>query len=302
MTKKCSKCEEIKDVSEFGICKLVKSGLYPSCNPCRRVISKETTRLKKLKREEELRNNPPPPKISKRCSKCREIKLYNCFVAHKLTKDGKSSSCKDCMKKERMNNKDHIAKHNKEYYERVKHTDHYREVYNTYYEKNSSTIKKRVKDHYQKNKETMSKKANARKSKRYYSDESFNLLCKIRSMIPRTIKGRKCKSIHYVGVETPKQFLDIMSTKTNNSNWINDKYQIDHMWQVHWFEDALRNSPETVSMIIHNHSNLRPIPAIENINRDKFDYTCLSSKDLEKYKPYLNKDILQQIENYFILV
>jgi len=102
MTKECSKCREVKDESMYGVCKLVKSGLYPSCNQCRRNQSKEVTRLKKLKRDEDLKNNPPLPKTSKKCSKCKEMKLYEFFVSHKLTKDGKAPSCKSCMKKARI--------------------------------------------------------------------------------------------------------------------------------------------------------------------------------------------------------
>jgi hypothetical protein len=299
MTKECSKCKIVKDVSEFGICKLVKSGLYPSCNPCRRKLAKEATILKKLKKEEELKHNPPAPKIGKNCSKCKEFKLYSFFVVNNSAKDGKSSRCKACKKNERIDNREYINKQNKEYYKRVKHTDRYREAYDVYYKKNSTAIKKRVKDHYQRNKETMSKKANVRKSRRYHSDNNFNLLCKIRAMIIRTIKGRKCKSVYYVGVNTPEEFLNIMNSKCNNPNWISDKYQIDHIWQVHWFTDALEKDPENVSKIIHNHKNLRPIPASENINRDKYDYTSLCIEDFEIYKPYINKNILIQISDHF---
>jgi hypothetical protein len=240
--------------------------------------------------------------MTKECSKCGQVKSIEHFDKCKLVKSGLYPSCKVCRKEWRASHKETTKIKDKEYYDRIKDTEEYKQKWDIYYAKNKEKIKSRVRAHYNDNRTIMNKRANERKSKKYYNDESFNLLCKIRSMIPRTIKGRKCKSIHYVGVETAKQFLDIMSTKTNNPNWINDKYQIDHIWQVHWFEDALRNDPEAVSRIIHNHSNLRPIPANENINRDKFDYTCLSLRDLEKYKPYLNKNILQQIENYFILV
>ncbi len=67
----------------------------------------------------------------KKCSKCKEIKLFGEFHKSKSTKDGYHAVCKICRKNYSQNNKEHINMMNKNYYSANKekivdwHKDYY---------------------------------------------------------------------------------------------------------------------------------------------------------------------------------
>ncbi len=237
MGKKCSKCEVEKDVSNFGKCKNVKSGLYPSCNECRSNYRKNNTELLKVK--------------------------------------------------------------NKEYYESVKDTDKYQNTQQEYYLKNRTKKIQYATDYYTLNKETVIKRQNDWVKRKCQLDPSFRLTHKLRRTIRRTLQNKTSRSINYFGVTDSSELLKILTDKCDNKNWQNDGYHVDHIWQIHWFEESLKTDPEKVSKIIHNHKNLRPIPSSENLNRLKLDFSPLLEEDLIIYQDFLNPDILDKIKSSF---
>ena len=54
--KQCSKCKEIKPISEFGRCKTSRGGYYPSCRACRKKYYEATDQRGKAR--EKYRQNP----------------------------------------------------------------------------------------------------------------------------------------------------------------------------------------------------------------------------------------------------
>ena len=111
-------------------------------------------------------------------------------------------------------------------------------------------------------------------------------------------KGGK-KTFNVLGVESLEHFISLMSSKTDNTNWLTDGYHLDHIWQTQWFSQAAIQDPETVFALINHHSNLRPLPAQENISRSHADFSPLQKEDFPKFAPYLNQDIKQKLEELF---
>jgi len=88
-TKKCTKCGEVKNISEFGKDKKHKDGLRYECKECRNKYCRD---LNKYHR---------PTKIIARegykyCSKCKSEKLKSEFGKHTRSKDGLRYECKQC--------------------------------------------------------------------------------------------------------------------------------------------------------------------------------------------------------------
>lgn len=89
---------------------------------------------------------------TKICSKCGEEKLLNCFGKDKYSKDGLTSTCKECRKKYYRDNKETISRRSKKYREVHKDEYKYRDInwVNTNYSKEWSrlTIKSHINNGY----------------------------------------------------------------------------------------------------------------------------------------------------------
>lgn len=234
----------------------------------------------------------------KKCSKCGIDKKEEDFDQCKNVKSGLYPSCKECRKKYRINNREFLKEKNKNYYNKIKKDDDFLNKRKAYYKKNKNKIIRTSKINYEKKRDLYNQKRNIRIKYRIKKEPEFKLIKNIRRMINRIIENKNQKSIHYLGVNSPKEFIDLMNQKTINKNWIKDKYHIDHIWQVHWFSESLKQNPEKICSIINHHSNLRPIPALENLARDKKDFDILQYDDFIKYKNYLNSDIVKEIKLY----
>jgi hypothetical protein len=234
----------------------------------------------------------------KKCSKCGIEKNKNEFGQCKNVKSGLYPSCKECRKKYRIENQELLKQKNKDYYNGVKENDDFLNKRKIYYQKNKNKIIKQSKINYNKNRNLYNKKRNLRIKFRLENEPEFKLIKNIRRMINRVITTKNQKSIYYLGVESAEEFIDLMNEKTSNKDWIKNGYHIDHIWQVHWFSEALKENTEETCLILNHHSNLRPIPAEENFIRSKQDFDILKYEDFEKYKNYLNINILQEIKLY----
>ena len=80
--KPCSKCKEIKDVSEFTIKRNVKSGYSCRCKQC---ISDESPKKRDFLRKD-----------TRRCNKCLKYKPFEEFSKDKGIKCNLGSYCKNC--------------------------------------------------------------------------------------------------------------------------------------------------------------------------------------------------------------
>jgi hypothetical protein len=238
--------------------------------------------------------------MTKECSKCKVEKEVSCFDKCKNVKSGLYPSCKDCRKEYRLQNLLLIKDKNKVYYESVKSTDEFKSKSRNYYLKNRIKKINYSKEYFKSNKEHVIKRQNTWVKNKMERDPTFKLTQRIRRIIRRTLERKNSRSIDYIGVSNYEEFFKLLTDKCDNKNWSDEKYHLDHIWQVHWFEDALHKNPEHVSRIIHNHKNLRPISPSENFNRSKSDFTALNKEDFYIYEQYLNSDICKEIKQYFI--
>jgi hypothetical protein len=234
----------------------------------------------------------------KQCSKCGVQKNEKKFDQCKNVKSGLYPSCKECRKKYRTENKEFLKQKNKDYYDGVKQDNDFLNKRKMYYKKNKDAIMERSKINYNKNRNLYNKKRNLRIKFRLENEPEFKLIKTIRRMINRVLTTKNQKSIYYLGVKSAEEFIDLMNQKTSNKNWIKEGYHIDHIWQVHWFSEALKENAEKICLIINHHSNLRPIQAEENLIRSKQDFSILKYEDFAKYKDYLNISILEEIKLY----
>jgi hypothetical protein len=234
----------------------------------------------------------------KKCSKCSIKKNENEFDQCKNVKSGIYPSCKECRKKYRIENKKFLKQKNKDYYDKIKENDDFLNKRKIYYQKNKNTIIEQSKINYNKNRNLYNKKRNLRIKFRLKNEPELKLIKNIRRMINRVITTKNQKSIYYLGVKSAEEFIELMNQKTSNKNWIQDDYHIDHIWQVHWFSEALKENAEKTCLMINHHSNLRPIRAEENLIRSKQDFDILKYEDFAKYKNYLNISILEEIKLY----
>lgn len=89
-TKKCSRCKEVKSLSEFHKHKLSRDGFAPACKNCMRT---------KKQKQREL---PKEHIDKKRCSKCQIVKLPEEFNKDLSTRDGFTHQCRACTKLSRQ--------------------------------------------------------------------------------------------------------------------------------------------------------------------------------------------------------
>lgn len=81
ITKKCIKCQEIKDESSFNLDRLRPDGLFPYCKKCRSISKR-----------------PIPMPGHKICPRCKTEKPIDQFGKRVTHKDGLNSWCKKCVK------------------------------------------------------------------------------------------------------------------------------------------------------------------------------------------------------------
>jgi hypothetical protein len=137
-------------------------------------------------------------------------------------------------------------------------------------------------------------------SKKHRQTPTWKVRHRLRESFRRFKNGKGGrKTFDILGVESLEHFISIMSSKTNNPNWLTDGYHLDHIWQIQWFSDAALRDPETVFSLINHHSNLRPLPQEENISRSHSDFSPLSKEDFPKFAPYLNESVRLKLEEYF---
>lgn len=112
--------------------------------------------------------------ISKKCTKCGDVKPLDAFLKSKISKDGKRPQCKECDKNYRNKNKERRRK----YIEKNK--DHIKNQRKEYYDNNKDNLNKKKRKYYKENKDKMKKYYEKNKDRRkiYYEENKENILTK----------------------------------------------------------------------------------------------------------------------------
>ena len=103
--KRCSRCREIKDVECFGVKSAATTGLSCECKECRREQERNQRRANGIMPRPVIE---PVEAGEKRCLKCGEAKLVECFGKNKSANDGLQGWCKECQRE--YDRKRHRAK------------------------------------------------------------------------------------------------------------------------------------------------------------------------------------------------
>lgn len=101
MTKRCSRCKEIKPDSSFHKNSSRYDGLHHYCKKCRTIVNREKKFIneklayKKLLKKDKKMQNITSPQTMKICTKCNEVKSISEFSFIK-TRGHYKSICKKC--------------------------------------------------------------------------------------------------------------------------------------------------------------------------------------------------------------
>ena len=291
MEKKCTKCGEVKNFSEFHKKKGGKNGLDSNCKTCRKEIAKEyrKTNADKIKERRKKYYKANADKIKERRKKyykanADKIKEYRKYNEDKI---------KEQKRKYKKANADKIKKYNKKYYKantdklkeyRKENTDKLKEYRKEYYKANADKLKEYRKakadkiKKYQKEYRKEYYKANADKLKEYRkkyrknrlkTDPIYKLKKRLRSNIGETFK-RACDGAY---VKKSKTF-DILGCDIEFfMRYISSKFQKGMTFENHgeWHLDHIipiskANTEEDIIRLNH-YTNFQPLWAEDNLTK-----------------------------------
>lgn len=106
ITKKCTKCGEVKALDAYYAQKTGKHGRKAICKKCdilnrskyRQEVREYGTKYERKCRKRDEKVSVIKARSSKKCSKCREEKSLDSFYSSRRYIDGKNPQCKDCAK------------------------------------------------------------------------------------------------------------------------------------------------------------------------------------------------------------
>ena len=231
---------------------------------------------------------------TKRCSKCQEEKpaTLEYFSKHSGRKDGLNYCCKECGKKQgkkyRENNKEKIAKSQKEWRENNKdYKKKYREknlekclqqeaesrkrrrengYFKKYHEDNKEKRNIQIREHYQNNKEEILAQKKEYKRKKYQTDPEYRLKVLLRNRFKRAIKNNfKSSSVMKLIGCTIQELRDYLEKRfVDGMTWENyGEWHIDHIKPCASFD---LSDPKQQQECFH-YSNLQPLWGIDNLKK-----------------------------------
>lgn len=239
----------------------------------------------------------------KLCKTCQQQKLKTFFRIY----GGRiSSDCRECANEKKRNqwklDKESETGQSSRFLWAKNNPDKAREAARKYYHKNKEKCRGSTQKWKDKNPDAKRIYDRKWRKNKVEKDPSFLLRDRIRHSIRRLLEKKQSRSLEYVGCETTNEFYLILSSKTTNPNWVQDGYQIDHIWQTNWFSDFIEKSSsgeiEVLMHILHHHENLRPLKEMDNNLRSYFDIRSINIELYPKFKPFLNENIIKMIDNY----
>lgn len=196
------------------------------------------------------------PDGHKKCYKCKELKIKQCFQKSKRSKDGLRGICSECRRDEPVNK-------NYQYLYRIKNKERKRYLDKEYRDKNALKIKEyRSSDKY--------KEVKSRSDKKYYSKNISNPVFKIsrvmRSTISSKVRNKDGKTFDILGYSSVDLCNHLESKFKDGMNWDNygrNGWHIDHIRPLASFDfDNKDWIKEAFSL-----NNLQPLWESENCSK-----------------------------------
>ena len=245
--KTCSKCKEIKNISEFHKNKQSKDGLKSSCKICRNSENSITRNNNKEYFKEYYINNKEKLNTYK-----KEWYYIN------------SETLKHNQKEYYSNNKDYINNRNS--------------VYN---KENKEIISKYQKKYYISNRVHINEYKKEYFNNKYKNNYTFKLKCSISSLIRESIKSKgfnkKSKSVDILGCSIEEFKLHLESKFESWMTWDNKGLyngQFNYGWDIDHIIPISSGNTEDEVIKLNNYKNLQPLCSKINrdIKRDKLEY------------------------------
>jgi hypothetical protein len=199
---------------------------------------------------------------TKKCSKCKELKLVCEFGIRKDSKSGFRSECKECNKLWRLNNKKYLTEYNRKW---KKDNFEHISIYNKkYVKKNKKILSTYQKEWYIKNKDKVNEQRRLRKE----TNPIFLISCSIRKRTSEYLKKgnilKTNKTFEIIGI-SPSELYDYLESKfTEGMSWENYGpygWHIDHKIPL----SSARNEEELYKLC--HYSNLQPLWWYDNLRK-----------------------------------
>lgn len=292
MTKICSKCGIEKELNEFPKRKISKDGHASSCKICKKEWYEENKEEIAKRKKEYYKDNKE--KMNKNMKEWYEDNKEEVARKAKEYRINNKERIVKREKKYRINNKEKLSKRKSKYYENNK--DKIMTRHKEYYEENREKIKEykkeyceinkeridkdkkeyyennkdKIKIYYETNKEKILKRVAKHNTKRYHSDQEYNIKQKIRLRINTALKRQEIsklyKTIELLGCDFSFYKEYIEKQFTGNMTWgklRSGKIHIDHILPCSSFD---LTDPEEQKKCF-NYSNTQPLWAEDNFKK-----------------------------------
>lgn len=222
----------------------------------------------------------------KRCKKCDELKLIDCFSKQVTNKDGYKNICKLCINKYNKKYRDNDITKERErsnnYYIRnkskrlayfEKNKDNKNKYAAEYRKKNKDKISQKGKEYYIKNKETISKKNYERYKLKMKIDPLFKLKKQIQLLIRDSFKNKDIKknnrTIEILGCTFEEFKIHLESKFESWMTWDNKGLyngELNYGWDIDHIIPSSSATSEEELIKLNHYSNLQPL--CSKVNRD----------------------------------
>jgi len=264
--KRCSKCGEVKPISEFHKNKNGKYGVRADCKLC----------FKELIKNHYEENKEQIKEIKKKYRK--ENKEYYKEYRKKYYKENKEN-IKENIKKYREENKEYLKKKNKKYYEENK--EKIIEYAKKYYEENKEYYTEYKKKWREDNRNKDNKYHNEYKKKRRKTDPEWKLKSNIQSYFWNGFRNQQVKKTNSFFKYTGIKYSEYINHLKNDPLWDDfcngENIHIDHIIPCAVYDFTNKEHIKKC----WNPDNLRLLDGIENMSKnDTLDFDLIEEYDI----------------------
>lgn len=257
--KKCPKCCETKELTEFSKNKSRCDGLSVYCKPCMNVYFNN------------IRNRPKIIPETKVCRTCNQTKEASSFSTHPKSSDGLYHECKGCVS---VNNKKRLLKKKEPPAQKTcvccGETKDISEFTNKKYRSDGkdNTCKPCNVKNYRTYARTNKEKVNTASRKRYESDINYKLCEILRSRVRKAIQndqktGSAVKDLGCSVDELKKHLESKFEDGMSWDNWSPKGWHIDHIIPLSAFDLTERDQ----FLKACHYTNLQPLWAEDNMQK-----------------------------------
>lgn len=296
-TKKCNKCGEEKELTEFYKRPGSKDGYRNDCKKCKNFS------LREIEKNKTISNG------TKKCILCDIEKPIDNFYKREKSTDGYRNDCIDCFKLKcknyRVENTEKLSELNKKW--RNNNKEELLEYQRKYRKENKEKIKNRQKIYCEKNiekiKEYKRKSDAKRKDKRRQyrkdkmkNDPIFRFSQNLRRLVSLSLQEgyikKDCKTAEIIGCSYKELIIYFENLFEPWMNWTNqgqytgnynETWQIDHIIPINSVDKNLPDDERKRLIIKLNHyTNLRPLCSKKNFEKS-------DEYNMEEFESYINK-------------